>query len=179
MDQPVGDTFLSNLTTPKELLRILRILFLPMVVMTSLAYPWALFSAIMATDSGTPAAMRAGYLIFFGCTFYLVAVIFVAIKWDDWALLSAILLTPVCVTNLAGVIFLPKVVSLIPWIALGFLGLSVSDTAVTIIGLILFILLFVVVPLLSIWRLVRHSFELDVVDYSRPVDLWDLKRLNK
>lgn len=171
-------SIIEHAKSPKSQLEWLRVLILPMVVMTALAYPWAIFSSIMATDSGTPAAMRAGYMIFFGSTFYLLAVVFAATKWSDWSLISAILLSLVSIANIAGLVFLPFVASVIPWIAIGFLGLSLSDTAATIIGFILFALFFVVVPLLSIWRLVRHAFDMDVIDHTGPVELWDLKSIN-
>lgn len=179
MDHSDPDTLLSRIKSAKWQLEMLRLPVAMVAVISCLVYPWAIFMAIMASDSGTPTAIRGSYFLLFGFTFYAFALIVSSLKWSDWPLLSAILLVPVTIANGAALILIPFIAARIALFPIGFLGVSLSNTTYTILGCIVFVLLFIAVPLLSIWRLFRHGYDLDVFDPSTPVHLWDLKTINR
>lgn len=58
-------------------------------------------------------------------------------------------------------------------------GLSSGSGIATGLDALVGISLGIIVPVLSAWRHFRHAFELDVVDHTRSVELWDLESINK
>lgn len=171
-------TIQEKLKTPKGQLEILRIIFAPIPAVAILVYPWAMMGAIMPIGPGTDDSIRRAYLALFGFTFYLIAVGLIGIKWSNRPLASAILLVPITLANIATLIFFPFIAARIMLFPLGFLGVSLSETIYTILGGIPFGLIFVVAPVLSIWRLFRHAFDMDIPPLEQPIEMWDLKRLN-
>lgn len=178
MGEGLANSIRKRMKTPKGQLEILRMLFAPIPIIAGLVYPWAMFGAIFSIGPGGDEAIRLAYLMLFGFTFYLIAVVFIGIKWSDWPLVSSILFVPVLIAHVAALVYEPFVATRIPLFPLGFLGINLPDTASTILGSILFGLIFLIVPMLSIWRLVRHAFDMDFPGSDRPVELWDLKSIN-
>lgn len=178
MNEGTTATFLHRVKSPEEQLRVLRIPVAVLAAIASVLYPWAMMAAIMASDSGTSTAMRVSYLSLFGFTFYLAAVVLAAIKWSDRPIISAILLALVTITNLIAVLTIPFVTARIALFPLGFLGIQLPDLIFTILGCLVFSILFILVPGLSVWRLYRHASDADEPPSDQTFEPWDLKRLS-
>lgn len=179
MDEANSGWLSKLLRSPEDQLRFLRMLFAPVAGMAGVLYVPLMFGAMMASDSGTDLAIRYSTLLLFGFTFYLIAVFIAFVKWADWPLISAFLLSAILIANTVALALIPKTAVVIPSIAIGFFGIDIADTYQTIAGSILFAVFLIIVPVLSVWRLIRHGFDMDFPGPDGSVELWDLKSMNK
>lgn len=175
MSQPVID----NAKSPKSQLEWLRVLMIPAAINSLVMFPMLLLMSIMGSDSGTDQAIRGSYLAILLVFIHTGAILISLFAWDKASLFASILLTVYVIGNI-GVLILFRstspLMTIIPW---SVTGLAYDSGLRTILDNLVSLMLAIIIPVVSIWRLFRHAFDMDVVDHSHPANLWDLKSINK
>lgn len=175
----MNPSIIDNVKSPKNQLDWLRVLLIPALINSLIMFPMLLLMAMMGSDTGTDQAIRGSYLAIFTVLIHTGAILIAILTWDRVPLLSGVLLTLYLIGNVAVLILFKNtnpLMTIIPWHET---GLSSDSALRTILDAIVSVTLAIVIPALSTWRLFRHAFDMDVVDYSGPVKLWDLKSINK
>ncbi len=170
-------SIIDNVTSPKGQLDWLRVLMIPALLNSLVMFPAVLLMAILG--SGTALAIVGSFPAVLAVLVHTAVIGFAVIIWDRASLFSAILMCLYILGNVAVVILLRStepLMATLPWYEI---GLSGDSTLGAILQIIVSVTLALIVPAMSAWRLFRHAFDMDVIDHSSPVELWDLKSINK
>lgn len=126
----MNQQIIENASSPKSQLEWLRVLMLPALLTSLVILPGLLLAAFMASDSGTPEAIRGSYIAILLVLAYTGSVFISMLVWEKAALLSGILLSLFTIGNVATAIYLQTtslLIAFIPWYGSGFRAIALPE----------------------------------------------------